>query len=205
MNIITISRQFGSGGRELGKRLADILGYDYYDREIITAVSKEYGLDENYIENSLENHGWRSVPISYRCSFASHSVLALEQVDILLKQNEVIKRIAALGRDCIIVGRNADVILEEYKPFNIFVCAHTEAKVDRCIKRAPQGEKLTPREIEHNMRRIDKNRARTRAIMTSSPWGSPSSYHLTVNTTGKEIKSITPLVAQYAKGWFEGK
>ncbi len=203
MNIITISRQFGSGGRELGKRLADILGYDYYDREIITAVAKEQGVNENYVENALDNHGWRTIPISYRCSFVNTATVNLEQVEILVKQNEVIKRIAKMGRNCIIVGRNADVLLEEYNPLNIFVCAHTEAKVDRCIKRADENEKLSVREIEYNMRRIDKNRARARAIMTSSPWGKPESYHLTVNTTGKEIKAIAPLVADFAKSWFE--
>ena len=50
MRIITISREFGSGGRELGKRLADILGFDYYDREIITAIAQAQGMDENYVE-----------------------------------------------------------------------------------------------------------------------------------------------------------
>ncbi len=203
MNIITISRQFSSGGRELGKRLADILGYDYYDREIISAVAKEQGMDEDYVESTLDNHGWRTIPITYRCSFASNVSVSLEQIEILVKQNEVIKKIAKLGRNCIIVGRNADVILEEYKPFNIFVCADMESKVERCLKRAADNERLTVREVEQNIRRIDKNRARTRAIMSSSPWGKPESYHLTVNTTGKEIKQLAPIVAAYAKGWFE--
>ena len=52
-NIITISREFGSGGRELGKRLADVLGYDYYDREIITEISKKYQLNEDFVEQTL--------------------------------------------------------------------------------------------------------------------------------------------------------
>ena len=55
MRIITISREFGSGGRELGKRLADILDFDYYDREIITAIAEKKGLDPNYVERILEN------------------------------------------------------------------------------------------------------------------------------------------------------
>ena len=56
MNIITISREFGSGGRELAKRLADKLGYDYYDREIISTIAERHGLDENYVEYALNNH-----------------------------------------------------------------------------------------------------------------------------------------------------
>ena len=59
MKIITISREFGSGGRELGKRLADELGFDYYDREIITAIASARGMDEGYVEKALENHAWQ--------------------------------------------------------------------------------------------------------------------------------------------------
>ena len=60
--IITISREFGSGGRELGKRLADSLGVDYYDREIITAIAEQTGLGENYVEQILESHAWTKIP-----------------------------------------------------------------------------------------------------------------------------------------------
>ena len=60
MNIITISREFGSGGRELGKRLADLLGYDYYDREIITEIAKRHDVDEKYVEYALNNHIWQT-------------------------------------------------------------------------------------------------------------------------------------------------
>ena len=56
--IITISRQFGSGGRELGKRLSDILGWDYYDREIIQMLSEQQGLDPDYVHRVLNGHGW---------------------------------------------------------------------------------------------------------------------------------------------------
>ena len=68
MKIITISREFGSGGRELGKRLADTLGFDYYDREIITAIAGAQGLDEAYVEKSMENANWQRVPLTYRHS-----------------------------------------------------------------------------------------------------------------------------------------
>ena len=63
MKIITISREFGSGGRELGKRLAEHLGFDYYDSEIIFSVAKNRGLDEKYTEKLLEEHGWKNIPI----------------------------------------------------------------------------------------------------------------------------------------------
>lgn len=66
MKIITISREFGSGGRELGKRLADELGFDYYDREIIESIAKGQGLDEGYVEKALEDHAWRRGPLTFR-------------------------------------------------------------------------------------------------------------------------------------------
>ncbi|MBE5788816.1 MAG: cytidylate kinase-like family protein [Clostridiales bacterium] len=69
MKIITVSRQFGSGGRELGKRLADRLGWDYYDREIIQALARDQGLDPDYVRRMLGTHGWHQVQLTFRNSF----------------------------------------------------------------------------------------------------------------------------------------
>lgn len=202
MRIITISREFGSGGRELGKRLAEHLGFDYYDREIITAIAAEKGLDEAYVENAMDGEGWKNVPLTFRQSFASTAVLQAPNTDLLLAQKRVIERIAEAGRDCVIVGRNADVFLSDYKPFHIFVCADTEAKVRRCLERAEAGESLTRREILRKMRRIDRNRAETRDLLTGSRWGVRGSYHLTVNTGDWEIKELVPAVAEFALRFF---
>lgn len=141
MNIITISREFGSGGREPGKRLADITGYDYYDSKIIAAAAKKSGMDEAYIENTLSNHGWRNQAITFRGTLASSAYVESSKVQLLLEQKEVITGIAQMGKDCVIVGRNADVILREYEPLNIFVCASAEAKPKRCRERAAKGGK----------------------------------------------------------------
>ena len=70
MRIITISRQFGSGGRELGKRLAEKLGWDYYDRQIIDRLAAEQGLEPDYVKKVLANHGWHNMQLSYRNSFS---------------------------------------------------------------------------------------------------------------------------------------
>lgn len=86
MNIITISREFGSGGRELGKRLADYLEYDYYDSEIISAVAKDSGLDEGYVERVLGDHGWKNVSLSFRGTLASSQYVKNSQVSLLLEQ-----------------------------------------------------------------------------------------------------------------------
>ena len=202
MKVITISREFGSGGRELGKRLADELGFDYYDKEIIIAIAQGQGLDEGYVEKALEHHIWRSVPLAFGRSFAGAVALQSAQTNLLLEQKRVIERIAETGKDCVIVGRNADFILRDVHTFNIFVCADMEAKIRRCAERAPEAESLSRRELEQNIRRIDKNRASTREMIGGGKWGERGAYHLIVNTSGWNIKELTPAVADFAARWF---
>lgn len=202
MNIITISREFGSGGRELGKRMADIFGCDYYDSEIISAVAANSGLDERYVADTLSNHGWQNYPVTFRRTMGSSNYLQSGKIKLLVEQKRVIEQIAAMGKDCIIVGRNADAILREYCPFNIFVCADTAAKLQRCKERAPEGENLSEKDLLRKMKQIDKSRAQTRELMTNSVWGERSNYHLMVNTTDWTIKELAPAVAEYTKCWF---
>lgn len=205
MNIITISREFGSGGRELGKRLADLLKYDYYDREIIASVAEKSGMDAAYVENTLNNHGWKNQVITFRGTLGGASYVQSSKVALLLEQKKVIEQIAELGRNCIIVGRNADVILREYKPFNIFVCASRDSKLKRCLERASEGEILTEKELLRKMKRIDEVRSQTREIMSGTAFGQRDAYHITVNTTEWEIKELVPTVADFATCWFGRK
>lgn len=203
MKIITISREFGSGGRELGKRLADELGFDYYDKEIITAIAQKQGLNEGYVEKTLDSQVWQSVPLTFRRSFSGAAILQTAQTNLLLEQKHVIENIAKVKRDCIIVGRNADVILKNESPFHIFVCADMEAKIQRCMERASANEKLSKKEIIQNIRRIDKNRATTRELITNSKWGELGSYQLAVNTTNWNMKELAPAIADFVKRWYE--
>lgn len=203
MRIITISREFGSGGRELGKRLADLLACDYYDSEIVSAVARKSGMDEGYVANTLSNHGWRDMALTFRGTLSSPAYFQSTKVALLLEQKKVLEEIAALGKDCVIVGRNADIILEKYSPFNVFVCADRDAKLRRCLERAPEGENLSEKDLLRQMKKIDEVRAQTRAIMSDSVWGQRGVYHLTVNTTGWDIKELVPAVADFAQRWFD--
>lgn len=204
MNIITISREFGSGGREPGKRLADITGYDYHDSEIIAAVAKKSGMDEAYIENTLSNHGWRNQAITFRGTLASSAYVESSKVQ-LPERKEAISGIAQMSKNCVIVGRNADVILREYEPLNIFVCASAEAKLKRCTERASAGGNLSEKELLRRMKRIDGVRRQTRELMTGSQWGQRDAYQLIVNTTQWEIKQLAQAVAYFADCWFGRK
>lgn len=186
MKIITISREFGSGGREIGKRLADYLGYDYYDREILSAIAENKNLNENFVEGTLYSGGI-NIPLHFGATFGFFPITQIK-TELMIEQKNVIDHIAKQGRNCVIVGRNADVILKKHNPYSIFVCADMDSRVKRSMQREEGG--LTEREIMRNIKHIDKERSRSRAILTDSPWGSPKSYCLTINTSGKDIKKI---------------
>ena len=202
MKIITISREFGSGGRELGKELAQLLDYDYYDKEILASIASNTGMDENYIERTLQQDRWQNVPLTFHQSVTSIS-LDSTHTDLLLERKRVIEEIAKAGKNCIIVGRNADILLREYQPFNIFVCADMETKRRRCTERSSGDDCLNDKELTKKINKIDKRRAQTRALITDSGWGDRSAYHLTVNTTNWDLKELAKAIAEFAKRWFQ--
>ena len=115
--------------------------------------------------------------------------------------NKFQNALAAHG-DCIIVGRNADLILAEHRPLKLFVYADLESRLRRCRERSSDDERFTPRELERKLRQVDQHRARHHAMLSDLPWGSREGYHLCVNTTGLSLKTLAPLVAEYARSWF---
>ena len=202
MKIITISREFGSGGRELGKRLADALGIPCYDHEIIEMIAKENGFDERYVATVSEKSIEAAYPMTIGHRFAVPPLQVMDQpIRVATAQRQIIENFAKQG-DCVIVGRSADVILEEMNPLNIFVFADMPSRLQRCKDRAPEGENLTDKELTRMIRQIDKQRAQHHHMYSDMKWGAKESYHLCVNTSGKEIKTLIPALAQYAKVWF---
>ena len=102
----------------------------------------------------------------------------------------------------VIVGRSADALLKDYKPFNIFVYADMESKMKRCRWRAPANEQLTDRELARKIKQVDTGRKRQRKLITDIPWGKKESYHLCINTTGVNIKNLVPPLAELIKSYF---
>lgn len=200
--IITISREFGSGGRELGKRLAEALGVPCYDSQIIEMVAEKQGLDKDYVESASERDISAFYPTTIGVRFSSTSFFINQSVELFTEQTKAIRELASKG-DCVIVGRCADIILSEQKPFNIFVYADKESKIKRCMERAKDGEVLTEKDIEKKMKEIDKGRADLRKALSEFKWGEKEGYHLMVNTSGKEIKTLVPGLAEYVKGYFD--
>jgi len=200
MKIITVNREFGSGGREIGKRLADMLGFAYYDKEIITEIARRTNLDEKYLDGVVEKgisnfnfHYGNSLGFSYGNKIA---------VDVLIEQQKIIKEFASRG-DSVFVGRGADVILREYKPFKIFVYADEKYKIERCRQRSEKDNALSDKQLKKSFRRIDKGRCELHDLLSDTRWKDYKAYNLCVNTGGVDIKDLIPLLKEYALKWFE--
>lgn len=136
--------------------------------------------------------------------FMAPARAAQQPVRVALAQHEIIRSFAQQG-DCVIVGRCADVVCRDMQPLNLFVYADKLSKLARCQARAAKTEALSEREMLRRMKQIDKDRAAYRELFTEAEWGRKESYHLCVNTSGKEIKALVPGIGEYAKAWFEQK
>lgn len=202
MNIITISREFGSGGREVGKRLADALGYDYYDTEIVETIAEKCELDPEYVDSILEKGVFTEISITFGHSFSYVPYQHHKGFSVIEKQSEIIKELAKKG-NCVIVGRNADIILRKLKPLRIFVHASFDSRLKRCIERADESENLTERQLKRKIKAIDRARATTHSYYSEIRWGDKEGYDLCINTTNLQIKSVIPSLADYVKDWFE--
>lgn len=202
--IITISREFGSGGRELGKRLADELGFAYYDREIVTAIAEKTKTDEDLVEHTLETGPRTMVPLTFGHTFDYIPEFPSESKRILGDQYDVIMSMAEHG-DAVFIGRHADVILESYKPLKIFVYAELLAKIERCRERAPEDEHLSDRELARKIRQVDKGRSASHVTVSDLAWGDKVGYDLMVNTTEMDLKVLAKALAEYARHFFESQ
>lgn len=197
--IITIGREFGSGGREFGRRLAEELGYDYYDREILEEISKRTKLSEEYVHQVVENQPHSLLPITVARSFTYMDQNTLRQLQAVYREQTRVVREMAAKSNCVIVGRCASYILRAHDPFRIFVHADIDSRVKRCMEYVEDGEKYTEKEMKKYIRQVDKGRAKYFRFYTDMKWGDRANYDLCINTTGVVIKEIVPVVAKLFK------
>lgn len=193
--VITLGREFGSGGRELGRRLADRMQIAYYDKEILSEIAKRTQLTEEYIHNVVEHHPYPLLPITIGHSLYPDMTFQIQQ-SVYIEQSNIIKEMAAAS-DCIIVGRCADYILRDIKPFRIFVYADMESRIRRCHDRAPEGEHLSDKEMKQMIQKVDKGRAKYYEFYTGEKWGDKSNYDLCINTSNVVIKELVPHLAAF--------
>lgn len=194
--IITIGREFGSGGRELGRRLSEKLGFAYYDQEVISEIAKKTSLSEQYVQSVVESNPFVSFPIHVGMSFynTNANYVLDSHRTIYAEQDRIIKEMAEKS-NCVIVGRCADYILDEMKPFRIFVYADMESKMARCRKKGGPAEHFDDKQLKTHINRMNKNRAKYYDFYTGRKWGDKLGYDLMINSTNVEIKEITGHIA----------
>ena len=180
--IITIGREFGSGGREFGRKLAELIGFPYYDREIITEIAKRTSLSEKYVQNIAEHKPVIPFPIHTGRTF--FAVMPDYGQSVQAEQHNIIRE-AAANLDCVIVGRGADYILRELKPFRIFVYSSLDSKIKRCRENQskdyePSG--MNDKELAKRIAQINKSRADYYEFYTGQDWGDKANYDLCANT-----------------------
>lgn len=194
--IITIGREFGSGGRELGRKLAEYLGFEYYDKEIISEISKNTSLSEQYVQQVMEKNPHDLFPITVAHTFSYIDTYAMQQKQaVYVEQEKVIKSMADKS-NCIIVGRCADYILRDYDPFKIFVYAGMQSKIKRCFERETDKEQFSEKKMRRYIKNVDKNRARYYDFYTGLKWGDKLNYDICVNTTDMNFDEIVPHLAK---------
>ncbi len=199
--IITIGREFGSGGRELGKRLSDLLGVAYYDKEIIEEIAKRTSLAEGYVRQIVEQKSGVYFPITVgRTLHAVGNDYMLKQYTAVYAEQANVLREMAEASDCIIVGRCADYILREHKPLRIFVYADMESKMSRCrIKGETLDSELSDKQLARRIKQIDRERSKYYRYYTGQNWGDRANYDICINTASISVKESAEALANMLK------
>lgn len=194
--IITISREFGSGGRTVGKQVAERLGISYYDKELVKQVAVETGFDEKFVEQQGEyapTKSWLSYAFAAR---GSQGVMNGMSTDDFLWaiQNKVIRELAEKG-PCVIVGRCADYILRDREDcLNVFVHADMKSRAERIVRLYGESEKSPEKRLEEK----DKKRKVYYKHYTGQEWGMSQNYHLSLNSAEFGIEACSELIVSLA-------
>lgn len=186
--IITISREFGSGGRTIGRRLGEKLGIPCYDAELIQKIAEESGYAEDFIKEKSENTsgGWISN------LFTDRSVGMSTEDRIWTIQAQVIMELAAKG-SCVIVGRCADYVLHDKADcLNVFIHASLEKRAERIVKEYGETDE-TP---EQRLREKDKRRAAYHRFYTDMKWGDAKNYHICLDSGTLGLDKCVDLIEQ---------
>lgn len=182
--VITISRQFGSGGRVIGKQLADRLGIPFYDHELISMAAKETGFSEEVFERVDEKASSSLLYSLYMGSYMMGGGLAAGPAElpfndkVFLIQSQIIRDVAAQG-SCVIVGRCADYVLKnEDDCINAYIYADLASRVDRAV----HNYEVPPDKAEDVVVKTDKRRAAYYSYYSGRKWGQAENYDLSLNS-----------------------
>ncbi len=198
--IITIGRQFGSGGREIGEMVAEKYGIKYYDKELLSRAAKESGFCEEMIQNHDERPTnsflYNLVMDTYSFGYNASSFVDMPiSHKVFLAQFDTIKKIAEEG-PCVIVGRCADYALSDFdNVLNIFIHADEDFKIKRIKERF--ADITTDDKAREMMSKKDKQRQSYYNYYSSKKWGRADSYDLSINSAILGIEGTVKFITQY--------
>lgn len=189
--IITISREFGSGGREIGFYLAERLGIPLYDKELISLAAENSNIAEEVFQTHEE---MISEPHLEDRSYVSvHPFSTLYEIPVsdqlFVAQSHIIKKLALSG-PCVIIGRCSDIIIDD--GFHVFICAGMKHRVERLSRIEDEAER---KKLETRIRGIDKKRRDYYQYYSGNEWGNPKNYHLCLNSGWLGIQSCVDIIA----------
>ena len=196
-SIITVGRQYGSGGRYVAKLLAERLEIPYYDKELLAEVAKDSGIGKDLLEEHDEKNtrNFLFSMMSGSQPFADSGAMYMDMPlnhRIFLAQFDTIRRIAGEG-PCVIVGRCADYVLrDEPHVLNVFIKASQEERIRRVVKYYG----VDPLKAEEKLRKADKQRASYYNYYATNTWGDVNNYDLCVDTGALGIEGSVELIAK---------
>ncbi len=194
--IITISREFGSGGRSIGRLVAEKLGYRFYDRELVNKVAERSGFSPEFIEESGEYASARSSLLFALATASQYSADGLSMHDRLyIEQTKIIEEIAREG-ECVIVGRCADFILREWKNcLHVFIHADMENRAKRIVERYGESDKSPEKRLAEK----DQKRRVYYKNYTGRNWGQAQNYDICLNSGVLGVEACAELIVQACK------
>ena len=208
--IITISREYGSGGRLIGKLVAESLGYDFYDKEIIDMAAQESGLSPDFIkktEQNLSSGFLYNLLLGSSYSGTANGASSINGTQMLPladqvfnAERKVILELAKKG-NCVIVGRCADYILntsdevDSKSLLNVFIYGNLEEKLKRIEDLYKEPEQAAKKTIQQ----IDKRRANHYNTFTEATWGDRKNYDIMINSSTAGIEETARLISEIAK------
>jgi len=204
--IITIGRQFGSGGHEIGEKLAEYFKIKYYDKELLSRAAKESGYCEEMLKSNDERPTnsflYNLVMDTYSFGYNASSFVDMPiSHKVFLAQFDTIKKIADEG-PCVIVGRCADYALADYKNcVNLFIHADEQTKIKRIMERFDINES----KAKDMMIKKDKQRQSYYNYYSSKKWGRADSYDLTINSSKLGIDGTVKMIIQYIEDFEKSK
>ena len=197
--IVTIDREYGSGGHEVARRLADRLGLKLYDEEIIAKAAEKTGYREEYIKDNEE----KAPEYSISSIFAAVDTFQASPFAKVQEEEFNIIREIAEERNCVIVGRAADYILSDERHVSIFLFAPLEDRVRRKIaldRMNPGKEVLSEAAMEKKVKAVDKQRRRYYEFYTDNKWGGHETFDVLINTARSGINGAVDIIEAYIKG-----